>query len=102
MKFTEEMVRTIHSAPYITLITLDANGNPHPIIVGGKTITENSIEIGIYKMEVTQDNLKTNGKTWVLASTADNQKPKGYRFTGTSIVDKKSVIFIPDSAENLL
>lgn len=101
MKFTEEMSLVIQKSLYLTLVTINADGTPHPIIVGGKEQKEDNIAIGIYKMNVTQKNLMVNHKAWVTVATVDGD-PKGFRFEGTASVMDGKVIFMPDTAEVMI
>lgn len=101
MKLTEEMSAVIKKSPYLTFVTINADGTPHPIIVGGKEQKEDSIAFGIYKMDITQKNLALNGKAWVTAATVDGG-PKGFRFEGTAAVEDKKVIFTPDTADVMI
>lgn len=101
MKFTEEMVNVVKNSPYLTLVTINADGTPHPIIVGGKEQTGDEISIGIYKMDITQRNIAANSRAWVTAATLDGA-PKGFRFQGTASVDGKSLIFTPKDAEVMI
>lgn len=101
MKFTEEMSAVIQKSPYLTLVTINEDGTPHPIIVAGKEQKEDSISIGIYKMEITQKNLAANHRAWVTAATMDGA-PKGFRFEGTASVADKKVTFTPDTAEVMI
>lgn len=88
-------------APHLTLATLNEDGTPHPIVVGGKEQKGDSVAIGIYKMEVTQKNLTTHNKAWVTAATLEGG-PKGFRFAGTATVAGGKVIFTPDTAEVMI
>lgn len=101
MKFSEEMSTVIKNSAYLTLVTINEDGTPHPIIVGGKEQEEEAISIGIYKMEITQKNLAHDNRAWIVAATMDG-KPKGFRFEGiASVVDKK-VVFSPNTAEVMI
>ena len=102
MKLTEEMKQIIQEAPYLSLITVNGDGSPHPIIVGGKTLDGDNIAIGIYKMETTRKNLESDNKAWLLASTLDEEGPKGFRFAGTALVNGKKVVFTPTNAEAMI
>lgn len=102
MKLTDDMKAAIKNAPYLSFITLGADGHPHPIIVGGKNYDGDAITISIYKMEVTQKNLTANNKAWAMVAFMDGEKPKGYRFAGTAKVQDKNVVLIPESAEPLI
>lgn len=101
MKFSEEMSAVIQKSPYLTFVTINSDGTPHPIIVGGKEQKEDSISIGIYKMEVTQKNIAIDHRAWVTAATMDGA-PKGYRFEGTAAVADNKINFVPVSAEVMI
>lgn len=102
MKLTEAMQTVINNAPYISLVTQNADGTPHPIIVGGKQLEGDTITIGIYKMEVTRKNLARDNTLWVMAAMVDENGPKAYRFKGTAAVDDKRVVFTPETAEPMI
>ncbi len=101
MKLSDETKAVLQDAPYLTLITSDKNGTPHPIIVGGKELMDENIVIGIYKMEKTQENLLENSKAWILAASVNNG-PKGFRLCGTASVSGKKMIFVPDTVEAMI
>lgn len=86
---------------YHTLVTINGDGIPHPVVVGGKEQIGNDIAIGIYKMKVTQKNLMDDHRAWVTAATLDGA-PKGFRFEGTSAVTDNKVIFVPVHAEVMI
>ena len=102
MKLTEEMKSVIQSAQFISLITLNGDGTPHPIIVGGKSVAGDAVEIKIYKMETTQKNLAANSKMWVLAAAIGDSGPKGFQFEGSASVDAGKVVFTPESTTVLI
>ena len=102
MQLNAEMKAVVKNAPYLSLITLNADGAPHPIIVGGKELDGENIAIGIYKMEITQKNLAADPRAWIMASTINGQEIKGYRFAGTAKVAGKKVVFTPDTAEAMI
>ena len=102
MKFNEEMKSVLCGAPYVSVITLCDSGKPHAIIAGGKEISEDSIAIGIYKMEATQKNLKSDDRVWILASTIEGGAPKGYRFEGKASIKEGKLVFVPETAEALI
>lgn len=101
MELSPEMKAVVQNSPYCTLVTMNEDNTPHPIIVGGKKLEDGSIVIGIYKMEQTQKNLATNAKAWLIAATLDNG-PKGFRFEGKLSVADQKVVFIPDTAEAMI
>lgn len=101
MKLSEEMRTVVQNAPYVTLTTINGDGSAHPIIVGGKELNDESISIGVYKMEQTQKNLAAGSKAWIVAATVDGG-PKGYRFEGAASVADGKVVFVPDTAEVMI
>ena len=101
MKIQEDVKKVIEGSSYVTIVTMGEAGEPHPIIVGNVKAGEDSVVIGIYKMEVTQKNLQKNPKAWMLAATVEGGT-KGYRLVGNAVVKDKEVIFTPESAELLL
>jgi outer membrane autotransporter protein len=101
MVITEDIKGIIQGAAVITLVTVNADGTPHPIIAGRGEVDGDKIVFGIYKMVVTQGNLKTNSNAWVVAGTKD-QKPRGCRLTGTAVAQDKKLIFTATKAEELI
>lgn len=101
MKLTDDMKSVVQGAPYCTLITVNADGSPHPIIVGGKELAGDDISIGIYKMEQTQKNLAANPRAWVTIATVDGG-PKGFRFEGTATAKDGKLVFAPASAQAMI
>ena len=101
MKLTEEMITIINKAPYLTLVTVSKEGIAHPVIVGGKEVSEDAVHIGIYKLSITQENLSNSSKAWLAVATVENG-PKGFRFEGTASVCDKKIVFTPDTAEPMI
>ncbi len=99
----EDTVReVVDGSASLTLVTLNADGTPHPIVAGsGKTAHGDRIVFGIYKMENTRKNLAVNPRAWVVAATTDG-KPKGYRLIGTAVPEGKKLIFNVDVVERLI
>jgi general stress protein 26 len=91
----------IQGAAVITLVTVNADGTPHPIIAGKGEVEGDRVIFGIYKMVVTQENLKKNSNAWVVAGTKD-QAPRGCRLTGTAVAQEKKLIFTASKAEELI
>jgi hypothetical protein len=101
MVIDDDIKKVIEGTAFLSLVTIGADGLPHPIIAGkGEVIGENII-FGIYKMELTQKNLSQNNKAWVVGAIRA-EGPKGYRLTGTAAVKDKQLIFTPDKAEKLI
>jgi general stress protein 26 len=101
MVITEDIKGIIEGAAVITLVTVNADGTPHPIIAGKGEVDGNKVIFGIYKMVVTQENLKKSSNAWVVAGTKD-QKPRGCRLTGTALAQDKKLIFTASKAEELI
>jgi len=100
MLINEEVKAVIEGSKILSLVTVGADGTPHPIIAGSGKVVGDTIVFGIYKMEVTQKNLASNKNAWILAGVMDN--PKGYRLVGTANVNDKQLIFTPDLVESLM
>jgi predicted pyridoxine 5'-phosphate oxidase superfamily flavin-nucleotide-binding protein len=101
MIISEEMKKVIEDSSFISLVTVDKHGTPHPIITGKGDVLGDTVVFGIYKMEVTQKNLASNGKAWLTAATMDGG-PKGYRLSGTAVKQDNQVIFNAEIAEKLI
>ncbi len=101
MIINEEVKSVITGSAFISLVTLSADGTPHPIVTGKGEVAGDTVVFGIYKMEATRNNLGANPNAWVVAATKDGG-PKGYRLTGTAAVKDKHLIFTPAKAEALI
>jgi predicted pyridoxine 5'-phosphate oxidase superfamily flavin-nucleotide-binding protein len=103
MVITEEIKDLVTKAPFIPIVTVSPEGEPHAIVVGkvAEVREGDVLAFGIYKMEVTQQNIKHNGKMQVIISTMDGG-PKGFRLTGKACVEGKLVLFKAEKAEALL
>ncbi len=101
MILNEEVKAVIEGSAFISLVTVGADGSPHPIIVGKGAVSGDTVTFGVYKMEQTRANLANNPKMWAVAATKDGG-PKGYRLSGTATVIDKQVIFKPTSVEALI
>jgi predicted pyridoxine 5'-phosphate oxidase superfamily flavin-nucleotide-binding protein len=101
MVINEEVKKVIEGSAFLSLITVDADGTPHPIIVGKGQILDDKVVSGIYKMETTQKNLASNNNAWIVGATKDGG-PKGYRITGTAEAKDKQLIFTPTKVDALI
>ncbi|MDR3279830.1 MAG: pyridoxamine 5'-phosphate oxidase family protein [Synergistaceae bacterium] len=101
MIITDEIKSVIVGTPFLSLVTIGADGDPHPIITGKGEPVGDTIVFGIYKMEATRKNLASNPKAWVVCATLEGG-PKGYRLSGTAAAADKNVIFTAKSAEAML
>ena len=97
----EDVRKIVENTAFITLVTLGEDGSPHPIVAGKAEIQNGNLVFGIYKMEKTQKNLKTNPNVWVVAA-AMVEGPKGYRFSGTALAKDKQLIFTVKNIEELI
>ena len=100
MVIDEDIKKVVEGTAFLSLVTIGADGLPHPIIAGKGEVSGETIVFGIYKMEVTQKNLLQNNKAWVVGAL--NNGPQGYRLTGTAAVREKQLIFTPLKAERLI
>lgn len=101
MIVSEEMKSVIEGSPFLSLVTMNPDGTPHPIVVGKASVDGENVLLGIYKMEVTQRNLALRSDLWLVAATKDGG-PKGYRITGTAKNSDKQLILHVLSAEALI
>jgi len=102
MIINEEVKSIIESSAFLTLVTLGADGTPHPIVAGKGEVADDTVVFGIYKMETTQTNLAGNPNAWIVAAARIDGAPKGYRLTGTAKAKDKQLIFIPEKADALI
>ena len=101
MIINDEIRTVIEGTSFVSLVTVRADGIPHPIVTGKGEVAGDSVVFGIYKMDTTKKNLETNNSMWVVAATKDGA-PKGYRLSGTAEVKDKELIFTPAKAEALI
>jgi len=103
MVITEKIKEVISKAPFIPITTISSNGEPHMIVVGKvvEVRDEDILAFGIYKMEVTQNNIKDNGKMQVVIATMEGG-PKGFRLEGKACIEEKLVLFKAKKVEELL
>lgn len=101
MILTDEIKKVIEGSAFITLVTIGEDGSPHPIIAGKGVVVDDTVVFGIYKMEVTQNNLKRNANAWIVACTKE-VGPKGYRLVGTAVPKEKQLVFTPSKAETMI
>jgi hypothetical protein len=101
MVINEDVKKVIEGSAFLSLVTVDANGNPHPIIAGKGQVINDTVVFGIYKMEITQKNLGLNKNAWVVGATMDG-RPKGYRLIGTAETKDKQLIFTPTGVDVLI
>lgn len=101
MIINEEMKSVIGGSSFISLVTINSDGTPHPIIAGKGEVQGDTVSFGIYKMEVTQKNLARNNSAWLVAATKDGG-PKGYRLSGKALAKNKQLIFNAEKADTLI
>jgi hypothetical protein len=102
MIINEEAKKVLEEAAFITLVTVNADGTPHPIIVAKGTIAGDTISFGIYKMEQTQKNLSANKHAWLVGGAVIGETPKGCRLTGTAAAKDKQLVFTATKADALI
>ncbi len=103
MVVTKEIKELITQAATVSIVTLSNKGEPHLIIVGkvAEVRDEDTLVFGIFKMQVTQQNIRDNGKMQVAIATQEGG-PKGYRLSGQAGIDGEQVLFKVEKAELLL
>lgn len=97
----EDVKAVVEGSAFITLVTIKADGTPHPIIAGKGQVDGDNILFGIYKMEQTQKNIAADSRAWLVACTMGDG-PKGFRLAGTASVNDKQLVFTPTSSESLM
>lgn len=102
MVINEEMKSVIKNSASLTIVTMCPDGTPHPIIVGGGEVEGDIITVGVYAMKITQENLKKNDSTMLLAAQKVEGGAKGYRFTGKAKVVDGKFVFTATKAESLM
>ncbi|MDR0452879.1 MAG: pyridoxamine 5'-phosphate oxidase family protein [Treponema sp.] len=101
MIIDEEVKKVIEGSAFLSLVTVNADGMPHPIIAGKGEVCGDTVVFGIYKMEETQKNLLANKNAWVVgAAQADG--PKGFRLAGTAEARDKQLVFTATKADKLI
>ena len=102
MVITDEVKRVVEETAFLSLVTVNADGTPHPIIAGKGEVSGDTVVFGIYKMEKTQANLLKNKNAWVVGATKVDGAPKGIRLAGTAEAREKRLIFTVAAAEALI
>jgi len=102
MVITEEVKEIVQGTAFLSLVTMNDDGTPHPIVAGKGEVVDDTVIFGIYKMEKTQANLLKNSNAWVVGATRADGKPKGVRLTGTAAAQEKKLIFTATKAEQLI
>jgi predicted pyridoxine 5'-phosphate oxidase superfamily flavin-nucleotide-binding protein len=101
MIIDEEVKKVIEGSAFLSLVTVNADGTPHPIIAGKGETSGDTVVFGIYKMEETQKNLLKNKNAWLVGATKTDG-PKGFRLTGTAEVRDKQLVFTAAKADKLI
>lgn len=103
MVIVDDIKEIISKAPFIPITTVSTYGEPHMIVVGKVAEVRDGdiLAFGIYKMTVTQQNIKDNAKMQVIISTTEGG-PKGFRLEGKAFIEDKLVLFKAEKAEKLL
>jgi hypothetical protein len=101
MQINDDMKKVLEGTAFLSLVTIAEDGTPHPIIAGKGQVVGDTVVFGIYKMEVTQKNLLSDKRAWVVGATLDGG-PHGYRFSGTAQATEKELVFTPEAADILI
>jgi predicted pyridoxine 5'-phosphate oxidase superfamily flavin-nucleotide-binding protein len=102
MVITDGVKQVVQGTAFLSLVTINADGSPHPIVSGKGEVVGETVVFGIYKMEKTQANLLKNKNAWVVGATMTDGKPKGYRLTGTAEAKGKQLVFTVTKIEELI
>jgi predicted pyridoxine 5'-phosphate oxidase superfamily flavin-nucleotide-binding protein len=102
MIITDGVKQVVGGTAFLSLVTINADGTPHPIVAGKGEVVGETLVFGIYKMEKTQENLLKNKHAWVVGATMVDGKPKGYRLTGTAEAKDKKLVFMVTKIEELI
>ncbi len=101
MIITNEIKAVIEHSAFIAIGTVNEDNTAHPIVVGGGKVVDDTVVFGIYKMEITQENLSKRNSMWMLAAIL-GESPKGFRLTGTAKVNDKELVFSVEKAEAMI
>jgi hypothetical protein len=102
MVISDGVKKVVQGSAFLSLVTINEDGSPHPIVAGKGEASGETITFGIYKMEKTQANLLKNENAWVVAATIIDGKPQGYRLAGTGAAKDKQLIFTVNTIEELI
>jgi predicted pyridoxine 5'-phosphate oxidase superfamily flavin-nucleotide-binding protein len=86
----ETVKKVIEESAFLTLVTVNPDGSPHPIIAGKGEVEGDQVVFGIYKMEQTQKNILKNDQAQVLGATLAEGHPLGFRLNGRAAVRESS------------
>lgn len=103
MILTKEIKDLIPKAQIIPIVTVSDQGEPHLITVGKvqEVRDEDILVFSISKMQITQQNIRANGKMQVIIASND-ENPVGHRLSGQASIDGHQVLFKVKKAEALL
>jgi uncharacterized protein len=103
MVITDEIKEVISKAPFIPITTVSISGEPHTILAGKVVEVRegDALVFGIYKMEVTQQNIKDTGKIQIILATMEGG-PKGFRLEGKACTEEKLLLFKAEKVEKML
>lgn len=103
MVITAEIKALAEQVVFVPITTVSEEGKPHLIVVGQvKEVRDGDILVfGVYKMEITQQNIAANGIMQVVLATKSDG-PKGFRLSGKACIEGKEVLFKAEKAESLL
>jgi general stress protein 26 len=101
MVINEDAKKIIEGSSFLTLVTVNPDGTPHPIVAGKGEVSGDNVVFGIYKMEETRKNILKNNNAQVLGATLTDG-PKGIRLSGTAKAEDKKLIFTAVRAEKLI
>jgi predicted pyridoxine 5'-phosphate oxidase superfamily flavin-nucleotide-binding protein len=101
MVINEEVRKVIEGSPFLVLVTMNEDGNPHPIVAGDYKTEGGDVVFVIHGMKRTLKNLSLNGVCQVVAAVTGG-KPQGVRLNGTARADGNTLIFTAGKAESLI
>jgi predicted pyridoxine 5'-phosphate oxidase superfamily flavin-nucleotide-binding protein len=106
MIINDEVKKVIGKSAFLTLVTVNPDGTPHPIITGKGEAEGDNVVFGIYKMEKTQRNILKNNRAQVLGAVVEEGRPLGFRLNGSATVREsavgKQLIFTADTIDTLI
>jgi predicted pyridoxine 5'-phosphate oxidase superfamily flavin-nucleotide-binding protein len=96
-------VKQVAQGAFLSLVTINADGTPHPIVAGSGKIDGETVVFRAFGMKKTRENLARDNRAWIVGGImpGDMSTAKGVRLTGTAETKEKLVVFTPAKIESL-
>ncbi len=96
MVINEEIKSVINSSAFLSLVTLGADGTPHPIVAGKGEVVDDTVVFGIYKNGNNTGEFGSEPKCVGCGGCKNRWSPEGLSSYRHSKAKDKRLVFTPE------